>query len=238
MSATAGFVDAGCYQRLRHTYTSHITGATASAAANVMRAVWPDAARFAWAVISFVLGALIGTWLRRMEHRNSIRSAFAAVLALEVLLLALFIAGAGYPGFAVFALVFFAAAAMGMQTVTVNRVGKLRVYTTFHTGSLSKFSESLMEHLFWVRDRTRGRFRERIAPVLRVTPRREPVQHAAISIGVWIAFAAGALAGIPAMNRWGSISLLFAMAPLAAAILVDLTRPREVGEKDPGTDME
>lgn len=238
MSASAGFVDSGCYQRLHATFTSHITGSTASAASYAVYGIWPDAGRFAWAIASFLLGLMIGAWLRRVEHRYAIRSAFAAVLALEILLLALFIACAGHPDFPLAPLIFFAAAAMGMQTVTVNRVGRLRVYTTFHTASLSKFSESFVEYLFWVRDRTRGRFRNRIFPVLLVTPRREPIQHAAVSIGVWLAFAAGALAGIAAVPRWGSAALLPAMAPLAVAIAVDWKKPRAVGEKDPGTDME
>ena len=187
---------------------------------------------------SFLCGLLIGAWLRRVERRFWIRSAFAAVLALEIVLLLLFIGCAGIPDFPVAALIFLAAAAMGMQTVTVNRVGSLRVYTTFHTGSLSKFAEAFMEYLFWARDLTRGRFRRRISPVLRVTGRQSPMQYAAVNIGVWLAFAAGALGGIRAVARWGSAALLLAMAPLAVAILVDLKKPRAVGEKDPGTDLE
>jgi uncharacterized membrane protein YoaK (UPF0700 family) len=238
MSASAGFVDSGCYQRLHGTFTSHITGSTSSAVSSFAHDMWPEAERFAWAVASFLLGLLIGAALRRVEHRHSIRSAFAAVLALEILLLALFIACAGRPTFPVAPLIFFAAAAMGMQTVTVNRVGRLRIYTTFHTGSLSKFSEAFMEYLFWVRDRTRGRWRKRFVRVLRVTPRREAMQHAAVNLGVWLTFAGGALAGIPAVDRWGSAALVLAMAPLAVAIVVDWRRPRAVGEKDPGTDMQ
>lgn len=41
MSASAGFVDAGCYQRLHRTYTSHITGATASAVSNTVHGTLP-----------------------------------------------------------------------------------------------------------------------------------------------------------------------------------------------------
>ena len=55
-------------------------------------------------------------------------------------------------------LIFLPAAAMGVQSVTVTRVGSLRVYTTYLTGSLSKFSEAVTEYLFWFRDRTRGAF--------------------------------------------------------------------------------
>ena len=238
MAASAGFIDAGSYQRLHETFTSHITGSTSSAVSSFVQVMPLEAERFAWAVASFLTGLLIGAWLRRVEYRHAIRSAFAAVLGLELLLLFLFVGCAVVPDFPVSALIFFAAAAMGMQTVTVNRVGQIRVYTTFHTGSLSKFSESFMEYLFWVRDRTRGRFRRRIVPVLRITPRRPAMQYAAVKLGVWLTFAGGGLAGVAAVHRWGLAALLLAMAPLAVAIVLDCIKPRAVGEKDPGTDME
>lgn len=75
------------------------------------------------------------------------------------------------------------AAARGMQTVTVTRVAGLRVYTTYLTGSLAKFSEALVHYAFWFRDRTRGRFRKRICQVLRVTRHQRYVQHACLIAG-------------------------------------------------------
>lgn len=64
------------------------------------------------------------------------------------------------------------------------------------------------------------------------------MRHAAVSIGVRLAFAVGALAGIPAMTRWRLLSLLIAMAPLAAAMVVDGKRPKDAGERGRGSDME
>ena len=238
MSFSAGLVDAGCYQRLRQTYTSHITGATASAASHAVAGMWADAARFAEAVAAFVLGLLIGATLRHVQRRQHIRSAFAAVLIVEITLLALFIAGSAQSWVSVGLLLFFAALAMGMQTVTVTRVGRLRIYTTFHTGSLSKFAEAAISYLFWAWDRTRGRFRGRLARVLRVTPRRETMQQALMSAGVWFAFLLGALAGVASVTAWGSAALVIAMLPLLWAVIVDWRKPAALGEKDPGTDME
>ena len=238
MSFSAGFVDAGCYQRLRQTYTSHITGATASTASHVVRGVWMDAGRFACAIGAFVLGLLIGAALRHVQRRQRIRSAFAAVLTVEILLLALFIAGAMQPWFPLDLLVFYAATAMGMQTVTVTRVGRLRIYATFHTGSLSKFAEALTSYFLWAWDRTRGRFRRRFSLVLRVTPRQETMQQVVVSLGVWFTFLLGALAGVAAVAAWGSAAIILAMLPLLWAIVVDWRKPAELGEKDPGTDLE
>ena len=230
MSWSAGFVDAGCYERLERTYTSHITGSTAGTAANLATGMWTDAARFGWAVASFVIGLLLGAWLRHVEHRQHIRSAFATVLAAEIVMLTLFIWWSGFASFPLGCLLFLAAAAMGMQTVTVTRVGKIRVYTTFHTGSLSKFSEAITGYLFWAWDRTRGRFWKRLARVLRVTPRHETMQQASITAGIWLAFLIGAVCGVAAVSTWGSIALAIAMAPLGYAIRVDLRRPAQLAD--------
>jgi hypothetical protein len=50
----------------------------------------------------------------------------------------------------------------GSANVTVTSINGLRVYTTYLTGSLSKFSEAVVDYLFWLRDRTRGRLGARL----------------------------------------------------------------------------
>jgi uncharacterized membrane protein YoaK (UPF0700 family) len=93
------------------------------------------------------------------------RGSFSIALGTEItLLIAFIVTGARY-GAALLP------PALGMQTVTITRVAGLRVYTTYLTGSLSKFAEAAIEYAFWFRDRTRGRFSKRIGRVLRVTPR-------------------------------------------------------------------
>lgn len=236
MAWSAGFIDAGCYLRVQGTYVSHITGSTASTAFHLAGGGLADAARFACAVGSFALGLLIGASLRHIERRQRIRSAFAAVLGLELLLLALFIACARRPLFPVPGLIFFAAAAMGMQTVT--RVGKIRVYTTFHTGSLSKFAEATAAYLFWVWDRTRGHSRGRILQVLRATPRQASAQQSAVALGVWLGFFTGGLAGTISVSKWGSVALVSAMVPLLWAIVVDWRRPAALQDRICETDLE
>ncbi len=230
MALCAGFVDAACYSELSRLYTSHMTGNTASFASHVLRDGWQGAVRYGWAIACFVIGLLVSASLTHAERRRGIRSAFAAALSVEVALLLLFTLlgwAAGTPGAL---LIFLPAAAMGIQTVTVTRVGSLRVYTTYLTGSLAKFSEALTEYVFWFWDRTRGRFQRRIAKVLRVTPRRESAQQAALTAGLWIGFFVGAVAGFAGEDSWGRAVLTIPAALLATIILVDLRCPVALGE--------
>jgi len=71
-----------------------------------------------------------------------------------------FIACAGRPQVPIAPLIFFAAAAIGIETVTLTRVRRIRV-DAVHTGSVSKFSETVTAQLSWAWDRTRRRFRRR-----------------------------------------------------------------------------
>src|SRR5436309_297956 len=117
------------------------------------------------------------------------------------------------------------AAAMGVQTVTVTNINGLRVYTTYLTGSLSKWSEAVVDYLFWLRDRTHSRFTSRFGKVLRVSPRRRSFQHAILTAGLWIGFFFGGVCGALAEPRFKLLSLLAPMAILIAAVTVDLIWP-------------
>ncbi len=79
---------------------------------------------------------------------------------------------------------------MGIQNVVIRKVSGINVYTTFVTGSLVKFAENLSLYLFWLRDRTRRRFRRRILKVLRISPRTLPFQRTALTLGLWTAYLA------------------------------------------------
>ena len=214
MAWCAGFVDSACFRRLYGTYTSHVTGNTASLARSAAAAQWHDAARFAIAIASFLTGLMVSAALQHVERRKGIRSAFAAVLALEILLLGLFIPlSAAYAPIPL--LIFLPAAAMGLQTVTVTRVARLRVFTTYLTGNLSQFAEAAAACFFADTDHAESR------------------RRAVVTGSLWLAFLAGALAGIAAERAWGAIALLCPMVVLAGAIPVDLRRPRALGDTAP-----
>ncbi len=235
LSWSAGFVDAVSYLELHHLYTSHMTGNTASFASRIVEQNWPEAMRFGWTILSFLLGLLTSAALTRAERRKGIRSAFAAALVLETVLLTAFVILGRAPSTPDAILIFLPAAAMGIQTVTVTRVGSLRVYTTYLTGSLSKFSEAAAQYLFWVWDRTRGRFRSRIVKVLLVTPQQESARRAMATACLWITFFAGAVCGIAGDHSFRLWAVFLPISILAGAIAVDLCCPRSLGEPSPAS---
>jgi len=159
-------------------------------------------------IASFLIGLLLSASLTHAERRKGIRSAFAAALGLEAALLLLFVLLRRSAVATDALLTFLPAAAMGIQTVTVTRVGSLRVYTTYLTGNLSKFSEAATSYLFWLWDRVRHRFAHRIGRVLRITPRQRSAQQAALTAGLWITFFTGAIAGVASDRLWAAPSLI------------------------------
>ena len=59
-----------------------------------------------------------------------------------------------------------------------------------------------------------------------------------MTAGVSLALFLGALAGVAAVGAWGSVAPALAMAPLVCAIAVDWRRPRELGGRHPGANLE
>ncbi len=231
----AGFVDVAVWMVLYHVYTSHMTGNTASFADNLAHGRWTDAFHYGWVILPFVAGLLYSAATTKAARRRGFHASFSIALITEVLLLGTFIAlGTKYiekghlrpPAGAIgYLLLSMPAAAMGVQTVTVTNINGLRVYTTYLTGSLSKFSEAVVDYLFWVRDRTHGRFTRRFGRVLRISPRRRSFQHAILTAGLWIGFFLGAFCGALAERRFALLSLFAPIVVLTAAVVVDLIWP-------------
>ncbi|MGC2277825.1 MAG: YoaK family protein, partial [Candidatus Binatus sp.] len=160
---------------------------------------------------------------------------FPPAILLEAILLGIFIAAATgtnfkadippQPAAKFFLMVALLAVPMGIQNVVIRKVGGINVYTTFVTGSLVKFAESLSEYLFWLRDRTRGRFRVRILKALRVTPRLVTAQHAALTFGLWVIYLTGGVCGGFALQQWRLLAMLAPFTLLASVALYGMFRP-------------
>lgn len=230
MAACAGFVDVACFLRLAGVFSSFMTGNSSRFAYLLDHWGFWTAARYGWAIVCFVMGLMCSASLTHLQRRRGIRSSFAAVLILEDVLLALYIRYSGAPSSPLWLLVFLTCFAMGMQTVTVTHVGTIRLWTTFQTGNIAQFSENFAAYLFWFWDRTRGRFRCRLGPVLRLSPRQPAARHAAASLVVWLSYFAGAAAGGGAEFAWGAVCLWIPIAALAAVALLDWQSPAAVGE--------
>lgn len=150
MTWAAGFVDLVGYISLYGLYTSHMTGNTVSMARHISNFDWAGVVRRGWPIVSFVFGLMLGALIYEAEKRRSIEVPFPPAIALEAVLIGVFIAaGIGtdfkadippQPAGKFFVMVALLAIPMGIQNVVIRKVGGLNVYTTFVTGSLVKFA--------------------------------------------------------------------------------------------------
>lgn len=235
MTWAAGFIDLVGYLSLYAIYTAHMSGDTVAMAHHIVGLQWYGLARRGWTIAAFVLGLVVGAFVFDAEKRELLRVPFPATLALEAaLLLAFILAAIGrdfqahippQPATKFYAMVALLAIAMGVQNVTIRRVGGLNVYTTFVTGSLVKFGESFAAYLFWIRDRTRHRFRLRIGKVLRVSPRNPHMKRALLTSELWLAYLVGAVAGGWTLAQWKLLAMLAPLAVIVALTVYGAARP-------------
>jgi uncharacterized membrane protein YoaK (UPF0700 family) len=229
MTWAAGFIDVVGFISLYGLYTSNMTGNTVGMARQISELDWAGVVRHGWPILTFVFGLMLGSFIYEAEKRRKIQVPFPSAIGLEVLLIGIFIAaGIGshfkaeippQPAGKFFAMVALLATAMGMQNVVLREVGGLNVYTTFVTGSLVKFAESLSQYLLWLRDRTRGRFRSRILKAIRISPRIVSLQNASLTFGLWAIYLAGAVSGGFSILRFALLAMLAPFALLAAVAL-------------------
>jgi uncharacterized membrane protein YoaK (UPF0700 family) len=158
LTFSAGSVDVVGYLAIYDVFTAHMTGNTVHLAHNIMIGDWQKAAAAAAVIAAFLAGSILGRAIIEIGVRTSIRSIASAALILEGAL----IAAVGFSGFAFGALPTLAAlamlaAAMGMQTATLTRIGSLTVHTTFVTGMLNKLAQLISQALFLSHDLRLGR---------------------------------------------------------------------------------
>lgn len=235
MTWAAGFVDLVGYVSLYGLYTSHMTGNTVAMARHISELQWSGVVRRGWPILTFVAGLILGSFIYEAERSRQIRVPFPPAVALEALLIAIFIAagiGTGFkadippqPAGKFFVMVALLATSMGIQNVVIRKIGGINVYTTFVTGSLVKFAENLSQYLFWLRDRTRRRFRRRILRVLRVSPRTVSLQRAALTLSLWFTYLAGAVCGGFAIQLYSLLGMIAPFVLLLAIALYGAYRP-------------
>jgi len=235
MTWAAGFVDLVGYVSLYGLYTSHMTGNTVAMARHISELQWSGVVRRGWPILAFVFGLMLGALIYEAEKRRGIQIPFPSAIGLEALLIAIFIAagiGSGFkadippqPADKFFVMVALLAISMGLQNVVVRKVGGINVYTTFVTGSLVKFAENFSQYLFWLRDRTRRRFRRRILKALRISPRTLPFQRAALTFGLWTTYLAGGVCAGFSIQRWALLAMIAPFVLLLAIAVYGAFRP-------------
>jgi uncharacterized membrane protein YoaK (UPF0700 family) len=225
----AGFVDLLGFVFVYNIYTAHMSGNTVALARHLARAQDLDAFRHGWPIIVFVIGMILGSLLFEAQMREMIRLPVPTTLTLETILLAIFLyTGSGVnfqpnippqPAGKYYLVVALLTLAMGLQNVTIRKVGGLNIYTTFVTGSLVKFAESTADFIFWLRDRMQGGFRLRARRIVRILRRNAHFRHMALTGSLWTTYMLGALCGGLAGDRY---ALLAVAVPLGVLVMITI----------------
>lgn len=222
LTFSGGFVDAVGYLTVYHTFTSHMTGLTAHLGMQVVESHWWEALRLFAVLLSFVFGAIAGRWCIEIARRRGIRRSATLPLALEAMLMGA-VCVFGSRGHVTADLANLLAAAMGLQTAVLTRVGSLTVHTTFVTGMLNKLAELLSNFVFLVWDEHR---------TSRHTAERAKVRvEALFMFWLWFFYAAGATTGAWMNSKWSFRALLLPAGILVATLLTDCVHPLGVAQE-------
>lgn len=226
LSFAAGCVDAIGYVAIYKIFAANMTGNTVQLARTSVQTDLAEAAKAAAVLAAFLLGSLIGRSIIEIGSRTKVRSIASATLLLEAALIAAVVPlGGSHPdrSGAVLGLFALLAAAMGIQTATLTRIGSLTVHTTFVTGMLNKLAQLLTEGFFLSYDLSRGR------QVTKV--RRHVFAQAGFIFSIWLLYLAGAGAGTWLQSAWGIRALLLPAGAICAVILVDQAAPLSIEEE-------
>lgn len=216
LSWAAGFVDAFGYLFLARVFTAHMSGNTSSFGLFLSLHEWAQVAWHGWPIAMFVAGLLGGAAIMESGRRLG-RNGMKAVLILEMALIGGLLAAAatapsgammGARGALRWGIVALPALAMGLQTVTITRIGEVPISTTYITGTLTTFGEGAVQFLFslWGRE-----------PAARAMGRRQ-LRHAMLAVALWSAFFGGAIAAAAAKAAWGAVALGWPLLALAVVL--------------------
>jgi uncharacterized membrane protein YoaK (UPF0700 family) len=226
LAGAAGCLDAVGYLMLG-LFTANMTGNTILLGLSAARQAWPEALRNVIALAAFVAGAAAGTLVvssvRRLDQCLGLE---AFLLAAAVTVWLAFGAPRGHiaqpaPARWLIALL---AAAMGIQSAAVRRVGEQRVSTTYVTGTLTTLATDTMSDLlaWWTARKRRGApeagVGEAPPPNDRVPGAR---RGATLMTGLWAAYLFGALVGGFAEQRWSMWALAAPVAALLGVMAAD-----------------
>jgi uncharacterized membrane protein YoaK (UPF0700 family) len=109
------------------------------------------------------------------------------------------------------------AAAMGLQTATLTRVGPLTVHTTFVTGMVNKLAQLLSHMMFRSFDLlgfSSGRLSSSPAA-------NDDAQQAAFLFSIWTLYVSGAVCGTWLYKLWGMRALFLATGLILFGIAMD-----------------
>lgn len=237
LTFAAGYVDIVGLLTVYQMFTAHMTGTTVHLGEQIIQRNWKAAMIAATIVGVFFLGSVAGRMLIEIGARLQFRRIASISLLLELLLLA---SAAWWdsrvlPGpqtaandtWFVAAILGLFAAAMGLQTATLTRVGPLTVHTTFVTGMLNKLAQLVTRWIFLHHDlhhgpSKHGNLRETLAKVR---------WQSALMVGIWFCYLGGAVCGTWAGLHWRLKALAVPCMMVLLAIAADQILPLSLEEE-------
>jgi uncharacterized membrane protein YoaK (UPF0700 family) len=221
LAFVAGIVDIIGYISFGRVFTAHLTGDTVHMGQALTDRHWREALTAGAIILTFFGGSMVGRTIIEIGSRRKVRSVAAATLLLEAGLLSSVLLLGNRNQLLLLALL---AAAMGVQTATLTRVGSLTVHTTFVTGMVNKLAQLLSHAAFLTYDVLCGSQTAR-------NPRFRVLRQSRFIFSVWFFYLLGAIIGTQARSRWQMEALLLPVGLVALLILVDLIVPLSIEEE-------
>jgi uncharacterized membrane protein YoaK (UPF0700 family) len=232
LTCVAGFVDVVGYITLSEIFTANMSGNSIHIGQFLVDRNTQIVLAPAIAVFSYVTALIATRIIIEIGARHHLESIATWTLLLEfVLLITAVLAGDPFvhngliaPSSSMRLLVAaLLAFAMGSQNATLTKVGPLTVYTTFVTGTLTKFAQRLSMWTFRVYDQGRFSFKSQIADA--------DFRESVFLLSIWISYVVGATIGAIFRKRLELEALLIPTMVIFALILLDQIRPMSLEEE-------
>jgi uncharacterized membrane protein YoaK (UPF0700 family) len=149
LAFVAGSVDIIGYISFGGMFTAHLTGDTVHMGQALTGRHRGEALTAGAIILTFFGGSMAGRTIIEVGSRRNMRSVAAATLLLEAGLLSSVLVLGNRNQLLLLVLL---AAAMGVQTATLTRIGSLTIHTTFVTGMLNKLAQLLSHAAFLTYD--------------------------------------------------------------------------------------
>jgi uncharacterized membrane protein YoaK (UPF0700 family) len=250
LTFASGIVDICGFLGVFHMFTAHLTGVTVHLGNSLSDHDWGQAFAAVVIVAAYAGGSLAGRLLMEIGARRKFPRVASITLTIEMALLACIAVPAvsdalgADPRYGPYIRIAFLAAAMGVQTATLTRIGPLTVHTTFVTGMINKTMQLVSHVLVATYDLAHvaaggssasasdvsGASASARRAALRAA-RKHEAQMALFLAVVWSFYVAGAAFGTWSFGLWGLRAIFTAIAILAVALAIDAVSPLSIEEE-------
>ena len=232
LTFSAGIVDIVGYIAVYHWFVAHMTGDTVHLGNQLATGKWSEAEKGATVIGSFILGSIVGRAVIEAGARKRQRAIASITLLAEAAFIFAFICIRSFvvdshetPPATLLVLLALLAAAMGLQTATLTKIGPLTIHTTFVTGMLNKFAEAISEWFFWLYDQRQSGKR------WRGSSQHPAFRNAGFMALIWVSYMFGSVTGTWTYSHWSVWVLYLPVMVLIVSAAIDHWRPLALEEE-------